>query len=116
LIVWEFRARRGREREFEKVYGTEGDWARYFKPAKGYRGTQLFRDRHVKRRYLTLDFWVSRAAFEWFRRRHLEEYKALDLRCESLSEREGKLGTFLRPGRDRGLLKSRRRQGLRHAT
>src|SRR3954451_20353788 len=44
VIVWEFLARRGKERRFEEAYGSAGEWVRLFKQAPGYLGTQLRRD------------------------------------------------------------------------
>src|SRR5207244_1248994 len=74
LIIWEFRVRAGMEALFEEVYGPQGDWARFFARGKGFVRTELNHDLKDSRRYLTLDFWVSREAYENFRRLHAPEY------------------------------------------
>lgn len=84
VIVWEFRAREGREKEFERFYGTRGDWAQFFSGGEGFLGTELIRDAGETRRYLTLDRWVSQEFHERFRSRHAEE----------LTESECQLGSF----------------------
>ena len=61
-------------------------------------GTQLHRDVRKKGRYLTLDFWVSEAAYETFRQHYVAEYRALDKQCEPLTEQEILLGSFLCKG------------------
>ena len=94
VIVWEFRARRGREKRFEKVYGPDGDWAALFERSGGYLGTELLRDRGISRRYLVLDRWTSREAFQAFKQKHRADYEALDRRCESLTEHEAPLGDY----------------------
>jgi heme-degrading monooxygenase HmoA len=94
LIVWEFRPRPGKEREFEIAYGPGGGWATLFAQSDGFLGTELFRDPLDASRYLTLDRWVSREAFETFRRLHSQEYEALDRRFEELMSHEGALGSF----------------------
>lgn len=94
LILWEFRPRPGSEREFEIAYGPRGEWAAFFAKGEGYLDTQLFRDLLDSSRYLTLDRWVSRDAFEAFRRLHAEAYEALDRRCEELTSHEAALGAF----------------------
>jgi heme-degrading monooxygenase HmoA len=94
LILWEFRVRRGCERRFQRVYGPRGDWARLFRKGRGYLGTHLRRHPSVKRRYLVLDAWTSRAAFVAFQKRWGKLYKALDRACESLTESEVPLGKF----------------------
>jgi quinol monooxygenase YgiN len=49
-------------------------------------------------RYLTLDLWVSRAAYEKFRADHAAEYRAIDAQCEALTEHEAEVGRFERLG------------------
>ena len=101
MIVWEFRIPPGKRREFEKAYGPDGDWARFFRTGKGYIRTELLRDRRMPHRYLTLDFWKSRTDYERFKKENHVEYQAIDKKCESLTEKEVEIGQFT-VGRGRG--------------
>jgi heme-degrading monooxygenase HmoA len=94
VILWEFRVRPGSETAFESAYGPAGDWARLFRQAHGYLGTELLRDCQEPDRYLTLDRWASREAFECFHRERRKEYEALDRQCEGLTASEVRLGSF----------------------
>jgi heme-degrading monooxygenase HmoA len=96
VILWRFRAAVGREGEFERAYGPSGEWARLFGREEGYLGTELLlrRSDGESREYLTLDRWVSHAAYEAFRARRSGEYRRLDRRMEGLSEEETLLGAF----------------------
>ena len=94
IMVWEFIVRAEHRDEFESVYGSDGEWARLFAESEGYRQTQLLRDLSDPLRYVTLDIWASREAHDSFRQAHAKEYKALDIRCERLTEQENKLGEF----------------------
>lgn len=96
LVVWEFRARHGAETRFEEVYGPRGPWARLFTRGEGFVGTELNRDLKDSGRYLTLDFWKSREAYEVFREKHAAEYAAIDRECEALTAQEKPLGAFER--------------------
>jgi len=98
LIIWEFRVRAGMEARFEKVYGPQGDWARFFARDHGFVGTELNHDLKDSQRYLTLDFWLSRETYENFRRQHSSEYGALDQECEDMTENELEVGKFERVG------------------
>ncbi|HET8948259.1 MAG TPA: NUDIX domain-containing protein [Candidatus Polarisedimenticolia bacterium] len=98
VLVWEFAPAAGREAEFERAYGPEGDWARLFRRDPAYLGTELLRG--AAGRYLTLDRWLSRAAFEAFKKREAAEYAALDRRMEALTSHEAALGSFDVPGGD----------------
>ena len=97
LIVWEFRARAGREEEFERVYGREGERARLFSRGEGYLGTEILCDVDERGRYVTIDRWTSRADFAAFRHRWASGYRELDRRCEALREQETALGSFAYP-------------------
>jgi heme-degrading monooxygenase HmoA len=96
MIAWEFRARTGAEADFERVYGPQGLWARLFEQGEGFVGTELNRDLKDPGRYLTLDFWISKDAYDRFRDQHRADYQTIDKQCEALTEREIELGRFER--------------------
>jgi heme-degrading monooxygenase HmoA len=96
LIIWEFRVRPGMEKRFEKIYGSDGDWAQLFIQDESYVGTDLVHSLNGERTYITLDFWKSRQAYDKFRKRHLANYKTLDQQCEDLTESEREIGRFVR--------------------
>jgi heme-degrading monooxygenase HmoA len=60
--------------EFERVYGPEGDWARFFRRGRGYVGTELLRDVEAPGRYLVVDRWESPEAYNGFVAEHRDEY------------------------------------------
>jgi heme-degrading monooxygenase HmoA len=102
LVLWEFFVRPENQREFECLYGADGDWAQCFRQGAGYLGTELVRDLKNARRYVTVDRWESREAYEVFKSSHASAYKMLDERCERLTEREAEIGAFQRcPVEDR---------------
>ncbi len=95
-ILWEFHVNPGSQLEFERVYGPGGDWAQLFRSGPGYVGTELIKDASNPNRYVTVDFWCSRADYETFRQQRAEEYQRVDQRCEQMTEKERALGTFER--------------------
>ena len=70
--------------------------AQLFRQSDGFVCTELSRDRNDARRYLTLDFWESKSAYEKFRAERASDYAAIDAHCESLTEFERELGQFER--------------------
>jgi heme-degrading monooxygenase HmoA len=94
VVLWRFRIRKGREREFERAYGQSGEWTRLFQQGEGYLGTELLQRSDDPREYLALDRWASGAAYEAFRARFSSEYRRLDRRLEELTEEEVPLGAF----------------------
>ena len=95
VIIWEFQPKSGSEKEFERAYGANGEWVRFFKRGEGYLGTDLLRFEDGRRTYLTIDRWESKNAYETFRNEWRSEYEALDRQHESLMERETLLGLFV---------------------
>jgi heme-degrading monooxygenase HmoA len=91
-IVWEYDAEPARLQEFEQVYGPAGKWVEFFRGSPDYVGTELFRSTGSPERFITLDTWRSRAAYEAFRKAHAEEYAQLDQWCQSLTKHERTLG------------------------
>ena len=88
--VWKFRPRNDLVTEFEAAYGPNGDWARLFHRAQGFLGTTLLKDEY----YLTIDRWVTKAAYEKFMQDFQAEFAALDRRCESMTQLEEQVGEF----------------------
>ena len=80
--------------EFERVYGPEGEWARFFGGGRGFVGTELLRDVEVPGRYLVIDRWESAEAYNAFVAEHRDEY----MRCVDETafhhEHELRFGTF----------------------
>ena len=94
VVVWEFQAKPGREKEFELAYGPQGVWAQLFEQAEDFLGTELQSLPKGRRRYLTIDRWTSQAAHETFLRDHRPEYDEIDQQCGELTEQERPLGNF----------------------
>lgn len=96
-IVWEFEPDAARLAEFERDYGSEGVWNALFRQGGGYLGTELVRSPTDPSRYLTVDRWISRSAYEAFRAAFHEEYAALDARCAALTRNERLVSTAEEP-------------------
>lgn len=94
ISIWEFTVPPETTTAFVAAYGPTGTWAQLFRKAPGYRGTELYRDRAVPTRFVTLDFWMTPEAFTSFRQAFAAEYEALDQASECLTSRERSLGAF----------------------
>ena len=87
-IVWMYDVRPESLAPFERVYGSDGDWARLFRSTGGYLGTELFRSVGTPGRYVTVDDWESLGAYDIFRARAKAAYAELDARCDDLTQTE----------------------------
>jgi quinol monooxygenase YgiN len=94
VILWEFTVREEYVQEFIGACGSDGDWAKLFRRAEGYLGTELLRSSDKPNIFLTVDRWESAACFETFQKRFGAEYKQLDARFERYTLSEKKVGVF----------------------
>ena len=92
--IWEYRVHPDKVQEFEQLYGPEGGWAELFRQYKGYRQTLLLKDQDTPLRYLTIDIWDSKAAFEAFRAESRDAFSKLDEKGEQCTIVEKSLGDF----------------------
>jgi heme-degrading monooxygenase HmoA len=90
--IWRFRVRPGKGDAFERAYGPHGDWARLFARAEGYAGTELLKLQGETATYLTIDRWLSAAAWHQAKAALAEDYAALDRCCEAYTSEETWLG------------------------
>ncbi len=94
VALWEFEVKPGCEKQFLKVYGPEGNWAKLFRNDANYQETRLLHDPEHTAMFLTLDFWASRQAYKQFKASHAAEYERLDAAGEELTLRERKIGWY----------------------
>jgi heme-degrading monooxygenase HmoA len=94
IIMWEYRVKEERCSDFELLYSSNGDWAQLFSRGTGFISVELLRDEASPQRYLTIDRWRSKEEYETFLARWGKEYKALDVRCEDLTEGEALMGKW----------------------
>jgi heme-degrading monooxygenase HmoA len=59
---------------FEAAYGADGEWAQFFKGARGYIGSELLRDLEQPGRYVVIDRWESAETYNDFVETHRDEY------------------------------------------
>jgi heme-degrading monooxygenase HmoA len=95
-ILWQFRVKKGRRKEFERHYSSNGTWARLFRRAPGFVETILLQNSNALHEYLTIDIWKSKAAHRAFLRRYKKEYEQIDRECERLTSSETLIGKFVK--------------------
>ena len=94
VIVWEFQVQREKIARFEQTYSSKGPWAALFRRSSDYIDTSLLCDSVFPARYLVIDRWETREAYDHFKRDFAAEYNRLDQECEELTRTEKLLGIF----------------------
>jgi heme-degrading monooxygenase HmoA len=80
--------------EFERVYGSDGAWAQFFGTGGGFIGTELLRDVEHPSRFLVIDRWESKEAYNAFAEENRDEYMRRVDETAFLYEQELRFGTF----------------------
>jgi heme-degrading monooxygenase HmoA len=94
--VFEYKVELAGAEAFEAVYGSDGEWARFFAPGDGYLGTELLRSADAETvRYLVIDRWRSAAAYDAFLDAHADEYGSRNEAAKRLWRKERTLGRFV---------------------
>ena len=103
VLVWRYRVPRETEAAFLESYAADGAWARLFRRADGYLGTELLRGDAepdgTSVDFVTLDRWESRQRHADFLARFGAAYRRLDEACEGLTEAESDPTEALPPAR-----------------
>jgi heme-degrading monooxygenase HmoA len=80
--------------EFERAYGPDGDWAEFFRGGAGFIGSELLRDVENPGRYVVIDRWESRDAYQAFIDAHRDEFMQRVDDTAVYYDQELRFGTF----------------------
>lgn len=94
VAIWEFTVRPEHVSSFRRAYGGEGAWVALFRLSPEYCGTELCSDPANPLRFVTIDRWTSRAAYDAFCTGQRAAYAEIDRVCEAFTENERLLGAF----------------------
>lgn len=93
-VVWQFDIRTGREKEFEHLYGADGEWTKLSRRSRSFLGSSFLRDIASETRYLLVEYWGEMVVYE----KHLADFddEVIQLRQERerLVERMETVGVF----------------------
>jgi hypothetical protein len=94
LALWEFEVKSGCADRFQSAYGPQGEWVRLFRTDPSFIESRLLQDPYTSNKFVTLDFWRTRAAYECFKELNHAAYLELDKSFEKLTVLENYIGMF----------------------
>ena len=89
-VMWQFDVKKGREKEFETLYGVDGDWTALNRQTRSYLGSSFLRDQNVSTRYLLIEYWSEMIVYE----QHRASRSAV---IESIEDRRAELVDVMEP-------------------
>jgi hypothetical protein len=93
-IMWQFEVKRGHEREFEQLYGVEGEWTAMNRHSRSYLGTSFLRDQSRSSRHVLVEYWSEMLVYEQHRAFRSDAIASLEQRSRELVESVEPLGVF----------------------
>lgn len=87
VVVWSYRVLPESDSEFRQAYGSDGEWARFFRQDPSYSGTDLLASNDPGT-YLTIDRWADAESYQRFISDQSEMYQSLDHKFELLTIEE----------------------------
>jgi hypothetical protein len=93
-IVWHFDVRPGREPEFERFFGADGEWTAVSRHSRSYLGSSFLRDQSRRSRYLVVEYWSEMLVYEQHKTIQGQEIANLDARLNELVTSTEPLGVF----------------------
>ena len=93
-IMWQFEVKSGKEKEFETLYGADGDWTTLNRPTRSYLGTSFLRDQARASRYIVVEYWSEMLVYEQHRAYRSDVIESLEQRRQALIDSVEPLGVF----------------------
>lgn len=93
-IAWQFDVKKGREAEFEELYGADGEWTAMNRHTRSYLGTSFLRDQNRTSRYIVIEYWSEMLVHEQHRTYRSGAIAALEARSTALVEKAEPMGIF----------------------
>lgn len=92
--MWQFDVRKGREQDFEALYGAEGDWTALNRQTRSYLGSSFLRDQNRPSRYVLTEYWSEMVVYEQHRTSRSGVFERIEARRADLLERVEALGIY----------------------
>lgn len=93
-IMWQFVVKAGREEDFERLYGADGDWTAKNRTTRSYLGTSFLRDQSDPCRYVVIEYWSEMVVHEPHRKYSADITAEMQAQQATLVDAIEPLGVF----------------------
>ena len=93
-IAWQFDVKKGREAEFEELYGADGEWTAMNRHTRSYLGSSFLRDQNRTSRYIVIEYWSEMLVHEQHRTYRAGAIASLEARSNALVDKVEPMGIF----------------------
>jgi quinol monooxygenase YgiN len=93
-IMWQFDVKSGREKDFERLYGADGDWTALNRQTRSYLGSSFLHDQNRSSRYLVIEYWSEMIVYEQHRTSRSAIIDSIEQRRAELVDAVEPLGIY----------------------
>ena len=93
-VVWQFQVRAGKQQEFERFYGADGEWSQIARRSRSFLGSSFLRDQASDTSYLLIEYWSEMVVYERHRHNFVGDIGRLEQRRQEFCETTLPLGVF----------------------
>ena len=93
-IMWQFDVKKGREEEFEQLYGVDGPWTTMNRHTRSYIGTSFLHDQNRASRYIVIEYWSEMLVSEPSKGTRKAAHAAIEAKRGALVASVEPLGVF----------------------
>ena len=92
-MVWQFDVKPGREADFERLYGADGEWTNVSRRSRSFLGSSFLRD-FSSPRYVLIEYWSEMLPYEKHYAAMRDELAALEKSRQEMLDGAVPLGLF----------------------
>jgi hypothetical protein len=93
-VVWQFEVKAGRDADFERFYGADGEWSVVSRRSRTFLGSSFLKEFSSERRYLLIEYWSEMLPYERHRSDLSDEIDRLERSREEMLVSATPLGVF----------------------
>ena len=93
-VVWQFDVQPGREDDFERLHGADGEWTALSRRSRSFLGSSFLKELATPGRYLLLEYWSEMFVYEKHLANFSREVETLKSRRASMVAGTMPLGVF----------------------
>jgi hypothetical protein len=93
-VVWQFQVKPGKQQEFERFYGADGEWSKLARRSRSFLGSSFLRDQATDTSYLLIEYWSEMVVYERHRKSFVTDLNTIEGRREVLCDAIVPMGIF----------------------
>jgi hypothetical protein len=93
-VVWQFQVKPGKQEEFERFYGADGEWSALARKSRSFLGSSFLRDQASHTSYLLVEYRSEMVVYERHRSSFVSDIKHIEDRRDVLCDAILPMGIF----------------------